>query len=132
MCVYLCSMKNPLFPFLDCCLSADCQAKSNEHRATYTLNVQCHWSLSASLEREYRYLIFCLVFVPKHVKIQIKTSICHRYRASQMTSLMPLLHWRTAGYLSIVFPLYLNKSTDEATMNILSIYEHALLCFLNK
>lgn len=84
MCVYLCSMKNLLFPFLDCCLRADCQAKSNEHRATYTLNIQRHWSLSASLEREHRYLIFCLVFVPKHVKEHHKWQVSCPYYTEEL------------------------------------------------
>lgn len=66
-----------LFLFLDCCLSADCQAKSNEHRAT---------SYPTCTESQHLYgkklIEFRLVFVLEHQKT--KTSIRH-LRASRTT-----------------------------------------------
>lgn len=116
-----------LFLFLDCCLSADCQAKSNEHRAT-SYPTCTESQLSQHLYGK-KLIEFRLVFVLEHQKT--KTSIRH-LRASRTTQKSAGL--QTTNHTEELQVLYLlcvfhftskQESADEATVNILSIYEHA-------
>lgn len=61
-----------LFLFLDCCLSADCQAKSNEHRAT-SYPTCTESQLSQHLYGK-KLIEFRLVFVLEHQKNKNKHS----------------------------------------------------------
>lgn len=99
-----------LFLFLDCCLSADCQAKSNEHRAT-SYPTRTESQLSQHLYGK-KLIEFRLVFVLEHQKNKNKHSssscIPNDTKISRPTDDKP--HRRAAGSLSVVrFPLLLQN-----------------------